>query len=71
MLLADAESGTIQSIVGVVICESGYSADFWVSAPKNYHLSIVSDRIIGCIERIKYQLLSRRHNIDVEDTWLN
>lgn len=68
-LLADAESGEIQAVVGVVVYETGYTSEFWVSAPKNYQLNIVSDRIVGCIERIKYALLSNRYNVDAEDSW--
>lgn len=68
-LLKDAESGKLQAIVGVVIYENGNSSDFWVAPPKDYHVSILSDRIVGCIERIKYQLLSNRYNVDAEDSW--
>ena len=68
-LLEEAKSGELQGIVGVVIYENGNSSEFWVSAPKNYHLNLISDRIIGCIERIKYQLLSTRYNVDAEDNW--
>ncbi len=68
-LLKSAESGELQAIVGVVIYENGNSSEFWVGAPKDYHVNLVSDRIIGCIERIKYQLLSHRYNVDAEDSW--
>ena len=68
-LLQDAESGELQGILGVVIYENGNSSEFWVSAPKDYHINLISDHIIGCIERIKYQLLSSRYNVDAEDSW--
>lgn len=68
-LLEDAESGEIQGIVGVVVYDSSITSEFWVPAPKGYHLNLVSDRIVGCIERIKYQLLSHRYNVDAEDSW--
>lgn len=68
-LLEDAESGELQGICGVVIYENGNSSEFWVAAPKDYHVNLISDRIIGCIERIKYQLLSNRYNVDAEDSW--
>lgn len=67
--LEQAERGELQGIVGVVVYENGNSADFWVFAPKCYHTNLISDRIIGCFERIKYQLLSQRHNVDAEDRW--
>ena len=68
-LLVDAESGKLQGMVGVVIYENGNSSETWTAPPKSYHLNLVSDRIIGCIERIKYQLLSHRYNVDAEDSW--
>jgi len=70
VLLKDAKSGEIQSIIGMVIYENGNPGDFWVAAPKGYHISIMSDRIIGCLERIKYQMLSTRHGIETEDVFL-
>lgn len=69
-LLKDAESGELQGIVGVVIYETGDTAEFWVAPPKGYHINLISDRIVGCIERIKYQLLSHRYNVDAEDGWM-
>ena len=66
-LLVDAESGELQGIVGVVVYDNGISSDFWVQAPKGYDISLISDRIIGCLERIKYQLLSDRYNVEVYD----
>ena len=68
-LLKDAESGELQGIVGVIVYDNSNPSEFWVSAPKDYHLNIVSDRIVGCLERIKYKLLSHRYNVDAEDTW--
>ena len=69
VLLADAESGEIQGIVGVVVYDISSTSEFWVPPPKGYHLNLVSDRIVGCLERIKYQLLSHRYNVDAEDGW--
>jgi len=66
-LLEKAESGELQGIVGAVIYDNGNSGDFWVSAPSVYDISLISDRIIGCLERIKYQLLSDRHNVEADD----
>ena len=68
-LLEDAESGKLQGVVGVVIYDNGNSSDFWVSAPRGYNISLISDRIIGCLERIKYQLLSDRHNVEADDRY--
>lgn len=68
-LLEDAESGELQGIIGVVIYETSNTDEFWVPPPKGYHLNLVSDRIVGCIERIKYQLLSHRYNVEAEDSW--
>ncbi len=68
-LLEDAESGEIQGIVGVVVYDTSSTSEFWVPPPKGYDVALVSDRIVGCIERIKYQLLSHRYNVDAEDSW--
>jgi len=68
-LLEEAESGEIQGIVGVVVYDTSSTSEFWVPPPKGYHINLISDRIVGCIERIKYQLLSHRYNVDAEDSW--
>ena len=69
ILLEEAESGEIQGIVGLVVYDVSNTSEFWVPPPKGYDVSLVSDRIVGCIERIKYRLLSHRYNVDAEDSW--
>ena len=68
-MLDDAKDGKLQGIIGTVIFDDGISSEFWVSPPKHYQVNVVSDRIIGCLERLKYQLLSMRYNVDAEDSW--
>ena len=67
--LKDAESGEIQGILGVIIYDSAATSEFWTPPPGRYQINLVSDQIVGCIERIKYQLLSHRYNVDAEDSW--
>lgn len=67
--LEDAKSGRLQSIVGVVVFENGNTSDIWIMAPDGYPVQIHSDRMIGCIERIKFQLIAHRHGIDTEDCY--
>jgi len=62
--LADAESGHIQGVIGLVLLEDGTCADFWRNPAKAYQTNIVSDRVVGCLERIKFQMLSHRFGLE-------
>ena len=68
-LTKDAESGDLQGIIGVVIYEDGTTSDHWTAPPKSYQISIISDRVIGCLEGIKYQLFSGRFGINADNVW--
>jgi len=68
-LLEDAKSGKIQGIVGAVIYDDGSSSEHWTPAPKSYHEALTCDRMVGCLERIKYQLLSYRHGVTDTFEW--
>lgn len=67
--LIRAKTGDLVGIIGVVVYNDGTTSEFWTPAPKVYHVHLVSDRIVGCLERIKFQLLSRRYGVDAADTW--
>ena len=69
LLLKDAKSGKLQAIAGVVVFDNGNTADIWISAPKGHPLALQSDRMIGCLERIKFQLIAHRHGIETEDSF--
>lgn len=68
-LLKDAKSGKIQGIIGAVIHNDSSTSEYWVPAPNSYHVNIICDRMIGCLERIKYQLLSYRHGVTDTFEW--
>lgn len=70
LLLKDAKSGTLQAIAGVVVFDNGNTGDIWISAPKGHPLAMQSDRMIGCLERVKFQLIAHRHGIETEDIFL-
>ena len=70
-LLRDARAGTLQALCGVVIYNNGNSSDMWVNAPDGWPVHMHSDRMIGCIERIKFQLLTFRYNVETEDSFVN
>lgn len=57
-MLAEAERGEIQGIVGVIIYENGDTDTVWANPPKDYHVKVNCDRVIGCIERLKMELLT-------------
>ena len=69
LLLKDAKTGKLQAIAGVVVFDNGNTADVWVNAPKGQRLDLHSDRMIGCLERVKFQLLAHRHGIETEDVF--
>ena len=64
-LLDDAKKGNVQGAVGVVIFDDGSTDQFWYDPPKVYHTTVLSDRIIGAMERCKHKLL--RVRTDQED----
>lgn len=68
-LLRDARSGEIQAIAGCLIYDSGCSSEFWVNSPQNRHIKLDSDRMIGCFERMKFQIIATRHSLEVPDSW--
>ncbi len=68
-LLADAKSGLLQSIVGVVVFDNGSTCDIWVAAPVGYPVHLHSDRMIGCLERVKFQLMAHRHGLETPDSF--
>ena len=63
-LLEDAKEGTLQGMVGVAIFDDGTTDQFWYEPPKVYHTTVISDRIIGAMERCKHKLLKVRVDID-------
>jgi len=69
-MLKKAEVGELQAIIGVVIFDDSNVDNFWITAPKSYHIAASSDRVVGCLERIKYQFLSMRHNVDINDVFM-
>lgn len=50
----------VQGIVGVVVFDNGNTDQFWEEPPKVYHTTLVSDRIVGSLERCKFKLLDIR-----------
>lgn len=68
-LLENAKSGHVQSICGVIVFASGSTSDMWVNAPLGYPINLHSDRMIGCLERIKFQLIAHRHGVETEDEY--
>lgn len=68
-LLRDAKSGELQSIAGVVVFSEGTTSEIWISAPAGYPLHLHSDRMLGCLERLKFTLMAHRSGLDAEDTW--
>lgn len=66
-LLENAKDGRVQSICGVIVFDSGSTSDMWVQAPDDYPIHLHSDRMIGCLERIKFQLIAHRHGVETED----
>ena len=51
-LLTRAKTGEVQGIVGVIIFDSGVADDFWYKPSKQWHTSIVSDRVVGALEAL-------------------
>ena len=63
-MLADAESGTLVGCLGVAIYHDGKTDDFWVESQRAHDVTILSDRIVGSLERCKFLLLNRRTLFD-------
>lgn len=66
-MLREAKSGELQGMAGVVIYDDGCTDDFWVMAPRTYNVRLLSDRMVGAIERLKHQLLDIRLGMERED----
>lgn len=69
-LLEDARSGEVVSVAGALIFHGGNSSEFWVMADKSYDLHLHSDRLVGALERMKFQMMCHRQGIDTDDTWI-
>lgn len=65
-MLEQAKSGELQGWIGVAIFDDGTVDDCWMEPPKHYHISILSDRVVGCLHRAAFRLLNIRWG-DVEN----
>ncbi len=68
-LLADAKEGKLVGILGVVIFHDGIASPHWINPDRQVDTNIVCDRVIGCFERIKFELLAGRMGLGPEDSW--
>lgn len=66
-LLADAKSGELQGVMGLVIYDNGNTDQFWADPPKQYHVTVISDRMVGALERMKHQVLRLRLGRELEE----
>lgn len=57
-MLKQAKTGLAQGMVSIVIYENGGTCYGWLKPPKEYHTTLTSSRMLGEIERLKYELLS-------------
>lgn len=70
MLLEDAKRGEVVGFCGVLLFHEGQADYAWFDARlPGWDSSVVSDRVIGALERMKFLLLSERHQLDAKDTW--
>jgi len=53
-------------VIGVMMFDDGLTDHYWIDGPKVYHTTVVSDRIIGCLERLKSRILLHRNAADLD-----
>lgn len=69
-LLADARAGEVVGIVGVAIFENRDTGPLWIPPPAVDRATAVDgDRILGALERLKFELLAGRYQVELEDHW--
>lgn len=69
-LLEDAKSGEVTGFVGVVMFHEGLIDYLWHDSIKlRPDSSVVGDRVIGALERLKFILMAERHGLDPFDSW--
>lgn len=67
-LLAEARTGEVVALTGVVVYREGYTSEVWVSPdPGRSDIVPISDRVLGCLQRLVFRLCCNRHFIEHDD----